>query len=137
MGHDVSEAIDRLRHAPDVQHVAVVPDVHLAADACIGVVVGTSALFYPQAVGGDIGCGMLAVAFDAEAAVLDDPGIAGQVLASIGRAVPSRRRNRQAAIGEPADVASVPLSHASLERARARPTRRKTHPRLLNGCSGG
>ena len=43
MGHDVSEAIDRLRHAPDVQHVAVMPDVHLAADVCIGVVVGTSA----------------------------------------------------------------------------------------------
>jgi tRNA-splicing ligase RtcB len=118
MGHDVSEAIDRLRHAPDVQHVAVMPDVHLAADVCIGVVVGTSAMIYPQAVGGDIGCGMLAVAFDAEAAVLDDPGIAGQVLASIGRAVPARRRNRRAAISEPADVASVPLSHASLERAR-------------------
>ena len=65
--------------------VAVMPDVHLAADVCIGVVVGTSAMIYPQAVGGDIGCGMLAVAFDADAAVLDDRG---NRRASSGRARP-------------------------------------------------
>ena len=118
MGHDVSEAIDRLRHAPDIQRVAVMPDVHLAADVCIGLVAGTSGLIYPQAVGGDIGCGMLAVAFDADAAVLGDPGTAGRLLAAIGRAVPARRRNRLAAISEPASVASVPLSHARLERIR-------------------
>jgi tRNA-splicing ligase RtcB len=47
MGRDVSEAIDRLRHAADVQHVAVMPDVHLAADVCIGVVVATSRMIYP------------------------------------------------------------------------------------------
>jgi tRNA-splicing ligase RtcB len=67
MDNDVSEAIERLRRAPDVQQIAVMPDVHLAADVCIGVVVATSRLIYPQAVGGDIGCGMLAVAFDVDA----------------------------------------------------------------------
>src|ERR1043166_1059943 len=61
MNHDVSEAIERLRRAPDVQQIAVMPDVHLASDVCIGVVVATSHVIYPQAVGGDIGCGMLAV----------------------------------------------------------------------------
>ena len=61
----VLEAIERLRRAPDVRHVAVMPDVHLAEDVCIGVAVGTTQLIYPQAVGGDIGCGMLAVPFDA------------------------------------------------------------------------
>ena len=30
MDHDVSEAIERLRRAPDVQQIAVMPDVHLA-----------------------------------------------------------------------------------------------------------
>jgi hypothetical protein len=49
MNHDVSEAIERLRRAPDVQQIAVMPDVHLAADVCIGVVVATSHLIYPQA----------------------------------------------------------------------------------------
>src|SRR5690349_18771544 len=54
MDHDVSEAIERLRRAPDVQQIAVMPDVHLASDVCIGVAVATTNLIYPQAVGGDI-----------------------------------------------------------------------------------
>jgi tRNA-splicing ligase RtcB len=66
LNNDVSETIDRLRRAPDVQQIAVMPDVHLAADVCIGVVLATSRLIYPQAVRGDIGCGMLAVGFDVE-----------------------------------------------------------------------
>jgi tRNA-splicing ligase RtcB len=115
MKHDVSEAIERLRRAPDVQQIAVMPDVHLATDVCIGVVVATSRLIYPQAVGGDIGCGMLAVGFDVGATALANPGIAGQVLAGLGRAVPPRRRNRRAAIAPPSDVATTALSHQSLD----------------------
>ena len=104
MGHDVSEAIERLRRAPDVQQIAVMPDVHLAADVCIGVVVATSHLIYPQAVGGDIGCGMLAVGLDLELDALHVPRVAGQVLAEIGQAVPARRRNRRAIIPQPEDA---------------------------------
>src|SRR5919106_860856 len=118
MSRDVSEAIDRLRHAPDVRQVAVMPDVHLAADVCIGVVVATSHLIYPQAVGGDIGCGMLAVALDLDSAAIQDPGIAGRVLAGLGRAVPARRRNRRDALAPPSDVTSATLSHPSLEAIR-------------------
>src|SRR5712671_5103743 len=87
MGREVSEAIERLRRSPDVQQIAVMPDVHLSADVCIGVVVATSHLIYPQAVGGDIGCGMLAVAVDLDAAALNDPKVAGEVLAGLGGAV--------------------------------------------------
>ena len=118
MGHEVSGAIERLRRAPDVQQIAVMPDVHLAADVCIGVVVATSHLIYPQAVGGDIGCGMLAVGLDLESAVLDDPRVAGQVLTDLGRAVPARRRNRSAIIPQPGDVESDTLSHPRLESIR-------------------
>src|SRR4051812_16095709 len=88
MGHEVSEAIERLRRAPDVQQIAVMPDVHLSADVCIGVVLATSQLIYPQAVGGDIGCGMLAVALDVDSTALDSPKVAGQVLAELGQVVP-------------------------------------------------
>ncbi len=95
MSADVSHAIDRLRRAPDVQRVAVMPDVHLANDVCIGVAVATTRAIYPQAVGGDIGCGMLAVASDIDAAALRSGAVAGRVLAAIGRAVPARRRNRR------------------------------------------
>jgi tRNA-splicing ligase RtcB len=118
MKHDVSEAIERLRRARDVQQIAVMPDVHLATDVCVGVVVATSRLIYPQAVGGDIGCGMLAVGFDVEAIALHDPGMAGRVLAGLGRAVPARRRNRRAAITPPPDLELTTLSHESLEAVR-------------------
>src|SRR4051812_22604 len=115
LNRDVSEALDRLRRAPDVQQIAVMPDVHLSADVCIGVVVATSHLIYPQAVGGDIGCGMLAVGLDIEAAALELPRVAGQVLADIGRAVPARRRNRRAIVPQPEDLVAGTLSHTSLE----------------------
>ena len=115
MHYDVSEAIERLRRAPDVQHIAVMPDVHLAADVCIGVVVATSRLIYPQAVGGDIGCGMLAVGFDVDAPALENPGIAGRILAGLGHAVPARRRNRRAAVTPPPDLEPARLSHRILE----------------------
>jgi tRNA-splicing ligase RtcB len=118
MEQDVSEAIKRLRHAPDVQQIAVMPDVHLADAVCIGVVVATSHLIYPQAVGGDIGCGMLAVGLDREAAALSDPRTAAQVLAGLGRAVPARRRNRRSTLPQPADLASASLSDPRLEAVR-------------------
>ncbi len=118
MDHDVSEAVERLRRAPDVQQIAVMPDVHLSADVCIGVVVATSHLIYPQAVGGDIGCGMLAVGLDLDATALDNPSVAGQVLNDLGMAVPARRRNRRAVIPQPVDLVSDTLSHNALESVR-------------------
>jgi tRNA-splicing ligase RtcB len=118
MGHEISEALDRLRRAPDVQQIAVMPDVHLSADVCIGVVVATSHLIYPQAVGGDIGCGMLAVALDVDSTALDAPKVAGQVLAALGQAVPARRRNRRMLIPQPERVANDALSHPILDSIR-------------------
>jgi tRNA-splicing ligase RtcB len=118
MDRDVSEAIERLRRAPDIQEIAVMPDVHLSADVCIGVAMATSSLLYPQAVGGDIGCGMLAVGLDVEAAALANPSVAGQILNDLQLAVPARRRNRTAAIPQPEDLASEKLSHDRLESIR-------------------
>src|SRR4051794_31408057 len=80
----VAESIERLRRAPSVQRLAIMPDVHLANEVCIGVVMATSRLIYPQAVGGDIGCGILAVAFNAHAERLADPSSAGRILARLG-----------------------------------------------------
>jgi len=115
---DVSEAIDRLRLAPDVEQIAVMPDVHLSADVCIGVVIATSQLIYPQAVGGDIGCGMLAVGLDIDATALAAPKIAGQVLSDLGRAVPVRRRNRSAVRAQPGDLEGRTLSDDRLDAVR-------------------
>jgi tRNA-splicing ligase RtcB (3'-phosphate/5'-hydroxy nucleic acid ligase) len=115
MARDVAEAIERIRRAPDVQQIAVMPDVHLGEDVCIGVVVATSQLLYPQAVGGDIGCGMLAVGLDLEQEALENPKVANQVLADFARAVPARRRNRNAIIPYPSELASEMLTDARLD----------------------
>src|SRR6201996_4758811 len=110
LGHEVSEALGRLQRAPDVQRIAVMPDVHLANDICVGVVMATSRLFYPQAVGGDIGCGMLAVATNSAAELLRNPKAAGQILAGLAKAIPSRRRNRQSLVEQPEDMRDITLS---------------------------
>jgi tRNA-splicing ligase RtcB len=112
---EVQEALARLRRASDMQHVAVMPDVHLAGDVCIGVAIGTTRLIYPQAVGGDIGCGLLAVPFDIGAERVGDPAIAGKVLAALEHAVPARRWNRRAIIDPPRDVVDDALSHPTLD----------------------
>src|SRR2546430_10893009 len=108
MDHDVSEAIQRLRRAPDVQQIAVMPDVYLSADVCIGVAVATSGLIYPQAVGGDIGCGMLAVALDVESAALDSPAVARQILADLGRAGIGSARGGSARVRHARERESLP-----------------------------
>ena len=94
---DVKKIIERLTRATDVQHIAVMPDVHLAEGVCIGNVVATSHLLYPQAVGGDVGCGMTALAFDADADILRRDETARTVLGALTRAVPTMRHPSRAA----------------------------------------
>lgn len=116
MSHEVKLAVERLRRADDVVHVAVMPDVHLAAGVCVGNVVATTRLIYPQAVGSDIGCGMMALAFDAEADAIRKQRRAEKLLDALRMAVPSmRHRNIDAAPQLPDALSTMPLS-ASLER---------------------
>jgi tRNA-splicing ligase RtcB len=116
LSDDVSSAIRRLRRGPDVQRVAVMPDVHLAEDVCVGVAIATTRLVYPQAVGGDIGCGMLAVPFDVEAERVREPRTAARILSGLGRSIPARRRNRRETISMPDALARPGLSDTRLER---------------------
>ncbi len=90
---DVRVALERLASAPDVAHVAVMPDGPLAEDVCVGTVVATRATIYPAAVGGDIGCGMTAVGFDVPAAALDARA-AARVLAGLYQEIPRDRHRR-------------------------------------------
>ena len=110
----VSAAIERLRRADDVRHIAIMPDVHLASDVCVGAVIATSRLLFPAAVGGDIGCGMRAIAFDAGADMLGSAESAARLLARLPRAVPPARRHRARMLPLP-DSLSGGLSHPSLE----------------------
>ena len=116
---EVADALERLRRADDVQYVAVMPDVHLADDVCVGTAMATSRLIYPGAVGGDIGCGMAAMSLGISAQKLQgDRSLAGQVLASLYRRVPSNRHPSRRAL--PAEIDPGALSDERLRKLAAR-----------------
>jgi len=118
MEESAATAVERVRRAQDVAHVAVMPDVHAAGDACVGTATATRRLVYPSAVGGDIGCGMLAVAFDAEADALRDPSRAGAVLRLLGERIPAQRRSRRNVMPLPQDLSHPSLVSAVRDEAR-------------------
>jgi len=113
---DVALSIERLAGAADVAHVAVMPDVHLSGDVCVGLAVATRRLIYPAAVGGDIGCGMAAIAVDAGADLLCDQHAAERLLAGLARAVPAMRHSRSTMPDFPESLHAEPLSHPRLQK---------------------
>lgn len=131
MEEAVAAAIDRLRRAEDVRRIAVMPDVHLATDVCIGTVLATAQLLYPGAVGGDIGCGMLALAFEADADALANPARAATVLRDLHAAVPALRRHRARAASYPVELEGELLSHPALDAVK------RGEGRLQLGTLGG
>jgi tRNA-splicing ligase RtcB len=117
---EVRTAIQRTASAEDVQRVAIMPDVHLAGDVCIGTVIATSRLIYPAAVGGDVGCGIAAAAFDLAADALYDAGRAAELLGRLRDLVPSIRHARSAIPPLAADLTATPLSDRKLSSIRSR-----------------
>ena len=112
---DVRRTLDRLARAPDVKHIAIMPDVHLASNVSNGVVVATQKLIYPAAVGGDIGCGFATVAFDGSAAQLARRPAAEAVLTALPKAVPVMRHSRRSGLPQLGDAFAVErLSAAEL-----------------------
>jgi tRNA-splicing ligase RtcB len=104
-------AIDRLAATADVRAVAIMPDAHLAGEVCVGTVVATQSTLLPEAIGGDIGCGVLAQRFDGEAAVLRNERVAARIMAEVYQMVPETRHVRRRVLPER-------LARAELEEAR-------------------
>jgi tRNA-splicing ligase RtcB len=118
---DVAQSIDRLCRADDVRHVAVMPDVHLANEVCVGVAMATQRLIYPAAVGSDIGCGMAAIGFEADADLLANERAAARVLAGMYRLIPSIKHPREAVSENlPACVQDASLSDPRLDKLKDR-----------------
>src|SRR5262249_17996084 len=111
---DVELAIERIQGADDVQRIAVMPDVHLASEFCVGTVVATSHLLYPNAVGGDIGCGMAALRFRSSFEVLADRSNAARLMSGLYAAVPTRRHHARTPRDLPTELEQMQLS-AGLE----------------------
>jgi tRNA-splicing ligase RtcB len=116
----VIAALERLAALDDVARIAVMPDVHLAEDVCIGTVVATRCLLLPAAVGGDIGCGMAAIAFDCDADRLAGEREAASVLAGLYRLIPAIRHSAPRVPDLPHSLAEQPLSTPALERLKGR-----------------
>ena len=118
---DVARSIERLATADDVQHVAVMPDVHLSGDVCVGLAVATTHLIYPAAVGSDIGCGMAALPLRGEAGILQDRRQAAALLQRLRERIPSIRHSRRTMPSElHAQLVSQPLSHPRLNKLKLR-----------------
>jgi tRNA-splicing ligase RtcB len=117
---DVRRAVERIASAQDVWKMAIMPDVHLAGDVCIGSVIATTRLIYPAAVGGDIGCGIAAAAFDVPADALLNEGCGMELLKRLRDTIPTIRRARDALQWMPSEICSAPLSDKRLESIRRR-----------------
>jgi tRNA-splicing ligase RtcB len=117
---EVKAALDRLLHTPDVVHVAVMPDVHLAEDVCIGVVLASASTLFPAAVGGDIGCGMATIELGVDAETLDDPRTAARVLDGFANGVPVMRHARRDAPELPAALRDADVGSPELDALRRR-----------------
>ena len=117
----VQQALDRLTRAPDVVHVAVMPDVHLTPGVCNGLAVATTHLIYPAAVGGDIGCGYTTVAFDGSARALDRRAAAEATLQALPSVAPVMRHRRRDGLPDfPAELTPDRLSAPELAAQAAR-----------------
>jgi tRNA-splicing ligase RtcB len=88
----IRQAIGRLAECEDVRQIAVMPDVHLAENVCVGLAVATTQRIYPDAVGGDIGCGMAAVQLTASASALRREPVAMELIQTLRRILPIGRR---------------------------------------------
>ncbi len=118
---DVVGALNRLARSEIVERVAVMPDVHLCEEVCVGAVVATSSRLLPHAVGGDIGCGMAALEFNCSADVIRNERMAAQILHALRVLVPARRHSGSTAPAcLPAALVEAPLSHKRLERLKHR-----------------
>ena len=118
---EVAQSIERLCRAQDVRHVAVMPDVHLAHEVCVGVAMATQRLIYSSAVGSDIGCGMAAVRFEANSDLLATEKAAAQVLAGMYRLVPAIKHPRETVPGSlPLFLHDSSLSDPALEKLKGR-----------------
>jgi len=111
IGADVEVALARLAALDDVAHIAVMPDVHLAHDVCIGTVVATRRWLLPQAIGGDVGCGVATMRVAGEAAAVRAHG--DHILSALASAVPIHRHRRR---GSPPDADGLPAPLARLAR---------------------
>jgi tRNA-splicing ligase RtcB len=129
-------ALDQLRRIASqpyvVEHIAAMPDLHVAQGVAVGTVFATLDVVVPAALGGDLGCGMSAVRFDFPAAQLSTRDL-GALLGRLTRLIPvGDAAHRGKGLALPDALREQPLSTGALEHARER-----LGPRQLGTLGGG
>lgn len=117
---ELRTAIERLGRTQDVVRIALMPDAHVAEDVCVGTVTATTQRLLPAAVGGDIGCGMVAVSLRGDADVLADRERAALVLAGLYARIPHAMFAAKEAPDLPEVLRDEPLAGGALETLRRR-----------------
>jgi tRNA-splicing ligase RtcB (3'-phosphate/5'-hydroxy nucleic acid ligase) len=129
-------ALEQLRQVASqpyiVEHVAAMPDLHVANGIAVGTVFATENTIVPAALGGDLGCGMSAVRFDYRAANLTRLDL-GRLLNRLSHLIPSGdATHRGKGLSVPEGLLAAPLSTTTLEHARER-----LAPKHLGTLGGG
>lgn len=130
------DALRQLQHIAEqpyvVEHVAAMPDLHVAHHLSVGTVFATEKVIVPSALGGDLGCGMTALRFDFPAAALSIAALE-RVLRRFGDQIPvGDAVHRGRGVVVPEALLSRPLSTRALEA-----TRERLLPRHLGTLGGG
>ena len=129
-------AVKQLQHIASqpyvVEHVAAMPDVHMAEGVAVGTVFATERHIVPGALGGDLGCGVSAVRFDFPASALDRTELT-RILTTFSRAVPvGDAVHRGPGLPLPPELEAARLSTHRLQREWER-----LAPRHLGTLGGG
>jgi tRNA-splicing ligase RtcB len=117
---ELRAALARLARTEDVVHVAVMPDAHVAEEVCVGTVTATTRRIPPAAVGGDIGCGMVALRLGANADLLADRERAALLLAGLYQRIPHVLHPAAAAPELPDELRETPIADGALEAMKRR-----------------
>jgi len=118
---EIRSKLGHLAKQEDVAHIAVMPDVHIAGDVCVGTVTGAKRRLYPGAVGGDIGCGMAAVCTTLEADRIRDVETARRILQGLRVLVPAMGHGPRTIVDKlPPALLDEPLSTSVLEKQKRR-----------------
>lgn len=113
-------AVERLARTEDVVRIALMPDAHVAEDVCVGTVTATTHRLLPAAVGGDIGCGMVAVQIRSNGDLLADRDRAAQVLAGLYQHIPHAMHASKEAPELPEVLRDEPLAGGALDTLKRR-----------------
>ena len=121
LSNQMEHSLQRWSRTNGVCYIAVMPDAHLAKNVCIGTVIATKNIVYPVAVGGDIGCGILAVGFNDSADRFRDEQVASRLLDELYKAVPQNRHpSRTSCPMLTSDLQNDRLSDSRLEKVKDR-----------------